>query len=1162
MTQHSDTVSAASSPRYWKSPAQWAGAPAAEDWLDREFPEGATEANSTDRRTFLKLMGASMGLAGLGLSGCRYPERRILPYAQQPEKTIPGVPTYYASSMPQALEHLPMLVETHDARPTKVEGNPSYVPAGGSLSAFAQASILDLYDPDRQRHAYRKGNQKLSSSAVATFLENLHQRFADQQGKGLALLLEPSTSPSRASLLARLQARLPQARIVTYAPTEPGTMEQAHEAIFDAPTRPRYDLAHAKRVLALDSDFLATEPGHLQNARAFGKARAVKDAAHAKDMNRLYAVESTFSLTGGMADHRLRLASSNIPAFTALLLAALLEQRGSAPEAVTTELRKQAAALRADLAAGDGLAWIKECAVDLFAHREHALVVAGPHQPASVHQMVYAINALLEAPGHTVHYPKLPVAGTNADLPALVKAMAQGEVDTLVICGGNPAYDAPADLQWQAARSKVQEVVRLGYHADETTAQADVVLAQSHYLEAWCDGRAWDGTYVPVQPMILPLFETISELEVLSALATGQIGDGQGYAVVRETFRQFSGTAEDLAFEKWLAEGVLAETAYALLESPRGLRALLSLITAPESVEAPVSLSPQNLEVRIAPSPHAFDGRYNNNGWLMECPDPMTKLTWENAILVSPKMAKELEITPDSGRMADWGLLRTNDNTFRQGRQYAPMGRLSLNGTTVEGPLHIQPGLADHTVVVHLGFGRRETGRVGTRLHDPLKGQGTGFDVYPLVTSASPAVRSGAKLEVLFDHEPYLLANTQEHWSMEGRAILREANAEYYAKHPEFVDHMGMESHSPPVYGKAQDESAGYKAINNPRGGSLYGHPAPANPPSNVPVWNTEEGRAAYQAPQQWGMTIDLNSCLGCNACVVACQSENNIPIVGKDQVSRGREMHWIRLDRYYSAGPDAPTDEIPEDPQVSFMGLACTHCELAPCESVCPVNATVHDDQGLNVMAYNRCVGTRYCANNCPYKVRRFNFFDYNKRERGEFYKGPLGPNRDAAADSQLTRLQKNPDVTVRMRGVMEKCTYCVQRIEEAKINQKVAAQDSASVQVPDGTIQTACQQTCPTGAITFGDITDPTSQVSLAKASDRDYSLLGYLNTRPRTTYLARLRNPNPEMPDAHKQPLSYLEYKANQPVVEGHGSHDEGHGDSHGAESHDAHGSEAHH
>jgi len=1114
-------------PKYWRSPAELANAPEFQEMLNREFPEGATEANETDRRSFLKLMGASAGLAGIGLTGCRMPVKEILPYSKQPELMVPGVPMYYASSFPGTVENIPLIVETNDARPTKVEGNPSDPGYAGATDSFAQASVLDLYDPDRLQKSVSEG-KPINPAAVRTMLNGLKKDLDLKKGKGLVFLAQPSTSPTRAKLVKQLKEAYPEVVWAEYEPVDTSAPIRALNKVVGKPVRPFYQLDKAKRVLALDSDFLATEPGHIHYSKGFGKARHVKDAEHAEKMNRLYAVESNFTLTGGMADHRLRAATAHIPAFTALVAAELFTQSGMGSDLVA-KLKEQ----------GKGFTgnekWITECVKDLLAHKGESLIVAGPHLPEEVHVLVFAMNGMLDASGHTVKYidqPELPEHG----IADVVKMLNADEVAGLVILGGNPAYDAPADLKFAEAMKKTAATVTLSYYANETTELSNATIASTHYLESWGDGRAICGDYLPVQPMILPLFDGFSELEIL-ALVQGIDPAGQGYDLVKETFGEVTGEKGDITFEKWLAEGVWLDARWP--EASIGSEAAVKAGQMAAGMQIfTAKVSAEELEVRIIPSTHAWDGRFNNNGWLMECPDPMTKLTWDNAILVSPKLGKKLGITPSPILMDKLGELHMNANNFSRGKEQAHMGEIALaNGQKVTGPLHILPGLADSTVVVTLGFGRTKTGRIGTNVFAPNVGKGVGFDAYPLTTLSSMGLATGAKVKKI-DGEMQL-ANTQEHWSMEGRAIIRETNAADYKKDPHFVDHMGMESHSPPIYGTARKDSIAEKALEIPRGGSMYKTPAFNEPAPNVDVWNTEEGKKQFKPPQQWGMNIDLNTCTACNACVIACQAENNIPIVGKDQVLRGREMHWIRLDRYFATDPNSDTTEIPEDPQVNFMGMACQHCELAPCESVCPVNATVHDEQGLNTMAYNRCVGTRYCANNCPYKVRRFNFFDYNKRERADVYAGPLGPNRYKSEASQLTRMQKNPNVTVRMRGVMEKCTYCVQRIEAAKINQKNKAKDSANVDVPDGTIKVACQQVCPTNAITFGDISDKNSEVYQAKESDRNYSVLGYLNIRPRTTYLAKLRNPNPDMPGAGK-PLSYQEYKAKSGHSGDHGDH----------------------
>jgi len=609
--------------------------------------------------------------------------------------------------------------------------------------------------------------------------------------------------------------------------------------------------------------------------------------------------------------------------------------------------------------------------------------------------------------------------------------------------------------------------------------------------------------------MIEPLFPSFTELDVLAAFAGST---QEPYALVRETFATLAQTKSDDAFAAWLAEGVLAGSGYPAAKAE--LSAVPSAaFTAPE-------LSLEKLEVRLLPSAHAGDGLYANNGWLAEAPDPLSKTVWENVILVSPKLAAKLAIEPEAMVINKIGALNRNINQLVDGRLIAKLARLTVDGVSVTGPVFIMPGLADHTVGLQLGFGRKLGGRVATRVDERLAGRvtGNGFDVYPFLTTAHPAFRTGVTIELTGGTTP--VCNMQDHWSMEGRDVVREGSAEDLRKNADFAK-LGIDGHAPAVYGKDGAMSPALKATTTPRGNSAYEHPDHTVAP-NVAAWKGHESELKIQ---QWGMSIDLNTCTGCNACVTACQSENNIPVVGRDQVLKGRNMHWIRLDRYFFDGRAQAGNAIPEDPQVTFMGVACQHCETAPCETVCPANATVHDDQGLNTMAYNRCIGTRYCANNCPYKVRRFNFLDFNKREAGHYYEGPLGPAKEVKE----------------------------QRIQEAKIQAKASARDSGRTQVADGAIQVACQQACPAGAIEFGDITDPNSRVSKAKASTRSYGALTYLNTRPRTTYQAKLRNLNPAMPGAIRLPLSRQE-------MAGRESHaPAGHGAGHAAPA--AHGESAH-
>jgi molybdopterin-containing oxidoreductase family iron-sulfur binding subunit len=1127
-------------PQYWRSLDERAEQPEFKEWLHREFPQGASAMEGVNRRNFLKIMSASFAAAGVGLAGCRRPEQHILPYSRQtgdtvPEKAIPGIPVFYATSFPDSIDSLPLIAETHQNRPTHVEGNVDYAPYGGGTNGFAHASVLDLYDPDRMSSAY-EGNKRMTRAQVTDRLSAVRSKHAGNQGQGLAVLAAPSSSPTRRRLAEAFLRKFPRAIWAEYEPVSRNTAEKAASALFGAPVRPVYELSHASRLLSIDADFLHREPGATKMARDFGKTRRVKNKADAEHMSRLYAAEANFTTTGAMADHRLRLGVTEMPAFTVLLVAEILAQTGFAGGLAAT-LKSHGSDLGIDPK------WVEECAKDLVAHRGEAAIIAGNHLPESVHSLVLIANEALGARGHTVNYLSVP-APVGRSFADLVAALKDGSVTSLVVLGGNPVYNAPADVDFGSLMAQVPETIRFGYHFDETSVEAKVNVAATHYLESWSDGRTYWGDYLPVQPMILPLFDCWQENEFVATLAG--LDSSDPYGLVVETFRGlFGGNAN---FDRLLADGFQANSAFGAYTGALPVNSLAGRL-AGYDLAAP-GLSANNLEVALVKDDSVGDGTYANNGWMQECPDPMTKLAWDNAILVSPRLAEELGFDTKTGKFLIGGIAKKSQTMVR-GREHAPVAEVTLNGVTVKGPLHVQPGLADWSIILPLGYGRRQVGRVG---------KGAGFDAYPLSHSNGFA-RTGAKITVT--DEEMRLANTQEHWSMEGRAIIREANVETHLENSKWVSEMGMESHSPAVYGNAKDMPLAQKALETPRGGSLYDTPDFGAPPPNVDVWQSEEARAKFIPEQQWGMAIDLNTCFGCNACIIACQSENNIPIVGKEQVMRGREMHWIRMDRYYSSGDmDANKVSLPHDPQASLMPVACLHCEMAPCEQVCPVNATVHDSQGLNTMAYNRCVGTRYCANNCPYKVRRFNFFDYNKRAVDEFYLGPVGENQYRTEGGMLKAMQSNPDVTVRMRGVMEKCTYCVQRIQNAKIAQKVKAKDSNDIHVPDGLLRVACQAACPTEAISFGDISDPDSAVSKAKHNDRDYALLGYLNTRPRTTYLARLRNPNPAMPDYHATALSRKEYKKASGAEGAHGG---GHGDSHGHETApDAHGhgEEEHH
>ncbi len=1052
-----------SGPVYWRSLDELAGTPEFRQWLGREFPEGAAEwTDPVSRRQFLRLMSASMLLAGAGFagSGCRRPVERVEPFGKMPEDYTHGVPQFYATAMPARGGALPLVVRSNDGRPTKIEGNQLLPDSNGGTDRFAQASLLNLYDPDRAARFTRAGNT-CAPEAAFDFLAQLARVAAQNRGQGLAFLLERDNSPSRARLQKALSEQCPEARWHAYDPVDLDIHRRAATLAFGQPVRPRWQLDKADVILSLDCDFLGSEGDLPTQIRHFSNRRHVESPNGSP--NRLYLAEGLMTVTGFNADHRLRLPSSAIPLLAAALLAALRNPEGPSNEALAKATGADALWLAK---------WVRACAKDLAENRGRSLVMAGYRQPLEVHLLAHAMNAALGNLGKTVVFLPAPEA-RESGLPELAQALTAGQVDTLVVLGGNPAYAAPADLDWAATQRRAKTVVRLGSHEDETFSLCDWHIPAAHFLEAWGDAFTADGTLVPIQPLIAPLFGGLTELELLARLAGAKVSSP--YEIVRETFAALCAPAPaEPAWRKFLHDGFLAHSAPAPVEVTLNEGAVTDALAR---IKEPTPLGPSSLEVVFYRDYKLDDGRYNNNGWLQELPDPVTKLVWDNTVLLSRKTAHEL------------------------GVKNSDLVDVTLGGRTVRGPIWVQPGMADYSLGLALGYGRRQTGRVG---------RGTGFDAYPLRTSANPDLARGAALRPA--GATYPLSCTQGHWSLEGRPIIREATLEHYRQHPEFAKEMDAESAELPVV---------------------------------APLYPNPFDQLKQKGLHQWGMSIDLNRCVGCSACMLACQSENNVPIVGKDQVARGREMHWLRIDRYY-AGRPLVTESSPEakkgffetfqaeadqqfqkwidDPQVVTQPMLCQHCEAAPCENVCPVNATTHDEEGLNVMAYNRCVGTRYCSNNCPYKVRRFNYFDYNKRPIGQFYLGPFGHRQDDEWD--LIRMIKNPDVTVRMRGVMEKCTYCLQRIEQAKIAQKTKAGPSGDVIIPTDSFTTACAQACPAGAIVFGNLKDPNSRVSKLKQLDRDYPVLKALLTRPRTTYLARIRNPNRAMPDYYPAPMSAQE------------------------------------
>ena len=1078
--------------RYWRSLDDLADTPEFKEWLHREFPQGASEfEDGVSRRHFMKIMSASFALAGLGVmgAGCRRPVEKLEPFGQQPENYVYGEPEYYATAMPTRTGAIPLVAKSYEGRPIKLEGNAKFPGSNGGTDRYAQASILSLYDPDRAKR-FTKGGNAVSRDEALKFLDNLAKKFAANQGEGLAFLAESSTSPSRARLQKIIADKFPKSQWFTHDAIDSGIHQRAATQTYGQPVRPVYHFDKAKVILSLDCDFLGSEDDAHNHIQRFVKGRKPEAVG---GMSRLYSVESLFTLTGASADHRLRVPASAV------------FQIGKAIANATG---------RGDLSALSGIPdfesisqsfmeegvqkWIKECAKDLVANQGKVLIVAGQRQPLAVHLLAHAINSALDAIGNTVTMiPATETAG--ADL----KNFFSSPTDTLVILGGNPAYNSSLPFFREPVEAS-PTIVRLGYYEDETahtTWRSQWLLPAAHYLESWGDAVTSDGALVPIQPLIQPLFGGLTELEFLARLA----GEAQTnpYEIVRAA-NNFTGVAWGAGGDDYVAELWKKFLFSGFFKGPVTTSVDVKFVPSDKIRKQIFENAHQEqpgkytngirLEVVFYRDAKMDDGRYANNGWLQELPDPITKLTWDNAVLVSRKTAREL------------------------GVQNGDVVEITLNGRSVKGPIWTQPGMADYSLGLALGYGRERAGRVGT---------GVGFNAYKIFNGKY--IETGATVRKT--GETYPLATTQSHWSMEGRPIVREANVEQFTRHLDFANEM----HSP-------------------------------EPPIVAPLYPNPLDEAKKTALHQWGMAIDLTACVGCGTCVVACQSENNIPIVGRDQVQRGREMHWMRIDRYYTADPakEKTSDAFQKDDEQQFaewiddvqavnQPMLCQHCEAAPCENVCPVNATVHDQEGLNVMAYNRCIGTRYCANNCPYKVRRFNYLDYNKRSladlKGPFYSTPLTHKTDGKWDLlswfkapdasgmreedewDLIKMIKNPDVTVRMRGVMEKCTYCTQRIEQAKITQKVKAGASDNVRLTEseGTIpKTACQQACPAGAIVFGDISDPDSSVSKLKAQQRNYSVLGDLLTKPRTSYLARIRNPNPNMPDYREWPYSFEEYE----------------------------------
>jgi molybdopterin-containing oxidoreductase family iron-sulfur binding subunit len=1081
---------------YWRSIGEYSNTPEFRDWLEREFPAGASELEGDEwsRRDFMRLMGASMALAGLGLTSCRRPQMHLVPFTKSVEWTIPGKFLYYSTAMPWRTGAIPLIATTVDGRPIKLEGNPLHPASAGGTDLFAQASLLDLYDPTRSRRFVNQGKDATRAEFDA-YIDKLRGQLGS--GEGLAFLVEEVNSPTRERLRTELEKAFPKMTWCVYEPALSDAQNYATRVSFGENVRlmPRFDRADV--VLALDSDFLDCGEGDLAASRAFTARRRVKSPSDS--MNRLYVVENRFTITGAMADHRLRLPASQIPIFAYLLagkIGALTKDSGlnsllgtlTAPGA-TPEFNEQ---------------WLNELAADLIAKSGSSIVLAGQQQPVIVQLLAYAINSTLKNIGRTIVVREFPRNRRTVSLLQLAAEIARDRVKQLFILGGDPVYNAframlnqpdllkndpalrdQAALDWADLQKKVTEVIRLGYHEDQTSALSHWHVPMAHYLESWGDALAADGSYLSIQPMIMPLFGGLSEIELLNTLLGRPKVEGP--ELIQETFRATKPPGDfQTAWSKFLHDGFAAHVA--LRDRPATFNAAAAGGPAKQLWSAPSLPTAESPEIVFVRSYAMDDGRFSNNGWLQELPDPITKLTWDNGAMMSPDFAKSLGV--ETGDLIQIAIADSLHDANDQ-----PISRELVIAAIVS------PGHAENSITVSLGYGRPISGlgplpyAGNAAANNPANGDVPGFNAYYLRTATNPhfVVADGKAIEsirVSKVGKKYPLSITQDHWSIEGRGVVREAKLDEYREDNNFVEKCA-----------GIDEPQKYLP-------SLYSHPP-------------------LTAEQQWGLVVDLNVCTGCSACVIACQAENNIPVVGKLQVSHGRAMHWIRIDRYFASAKkfDEDNGEFPQDPEIVHQPMMCQHCENAPCETVCPVNATIHSEDGLNVMAYNRCVGTRYCANNCPFKVRRFNFFDYNQRPVGKkkiagqfgIYQEYIAPFTEKGAPD-ITKLQKNPNVTVRMRGVMEKCTYCVQRIEEAKIATHARVGASAGdLRIPRDSFTSACAQACPHEAITFGDVKDPETKVSKLKAADRNYRLLDYLNVKARTSYLARLRNPNPKMPDA---------------------------------------------
>lgn len=981
--------------QYWRSLDEIAETPEFKEMMHREFPGGASEwEDGVSRRSFLKMAAASLALAGF--TACtKQPVRNILPYVTQPEELVLGEPLYYATSISLGGYATGVLAKSREGHPIKVDGNPEHPASFGASNIWMQASILDLYDPDRSQAILHNGELSTWPDFLAD-LNELVGECAGNQGAGLRFLTETITSPTLSAQLDAMLEKFPNAKVHQFDSCSRDNVREGARLAFGEIVEPQYQFDKAAVILSFESNFLYAHPQSLRYTRDFSKAR--RAGSDGRSMNRLYVAESTPTVTGTMADHRIPLGSGQIEIFARAIAGALkglgvegFENLEFGTGALSPELSKTALAI----------------ARDLNNNRGKSIVIVGEGQPPIVHALAHLINSTLGNVGTTLYYSapaEYRPANQLASLRELVNEINSGAVETLFILGGNPAYSAPADFDFAAALTKVRRSICLATDLDETAALCTWHVPQAHYLESWGDAKSFDGTISLQQPLIEPLYGGKTAHEILGALFQQQ-PSRDDYEIIRD-FWQTQNRWPD--FEKgWrraVHDGFIADSA-----SPQKN---VHLQTAPIAEALRGEKSPHSaIEIAFHPDPCIGDGRFANNGWLQECAKPVSKLAWDNAVIISPAFAQRNQLAADD------------------------VVEVELTGRKIRGPVWIQPGQAENTITLHLGYGRKRVGRVG---------DGVGFNAGLLRSREAFWHGHGPTISKL--HTKHPLVTTQTHHSLEDpeRQIFREGTLEAFRSNPQFVKN----------------------SVEEPKDGQT--------------LYNTDEFK--YDG-YKWAMSIDLNACIGCNACLLACNAENNIPVVGKEEVRKNREMYWIRIDTYYKG----PLD----NPEFKNMPVTCMHCEHAPCELVCPVAATVHDHEGLNLQIYNRCVGTRFCSNNCPYKVRRFNFLWYADYKTPSF------------------KPMYNPDVTVRWRGVMEKCTYCIQRIARARISG-----EKENRRIRDGEIQTACQQACPANAIVFGDLNAPDSKIAKLKSHPLDYSMLGELNTRPRTTYLAKLTNPNPEI------------------------------------------------